>query len=422
MMPPRRLVPVVLWAMVAAGCAATTPSPSANNPTTSTRPPAATSHVARDPTPEPESNPVPSASPSMPGRGPLEIEIGEIDPSFTTPLLQVASDGTVVLFSSGVSDGDEGVGAPDLYRYVPGRDAPELLWRNPRRERELIPIGGENGTYAFVDSSAIGERSWNLWVLPNAGGQAILLDQHPGDDDVSSLAPSFDVEEGRIAWSAFDAGPDGPVSELWLAEAPDWQPRLLESRLASERELWLPSLLRERLAYVEVIYDAERASDERHVLLADLTQPDAEPQRLDTTGRATMPIITETGVLWKETDSGFNMFNWGALQLHDFETAITGAVSMIPQHDVNYPSAGNRFVAAWGTDVTAIFVHDLESRLSRRVEQVDRLAADILVRPHVSGDLLVWIHGIADETGEQDAPSTIRWAWLPEPGSDIRGR
>lgn len=358
----------------------------------------------------------------MPGRGPLEIEIGEIDPAFTTPLQQVASDGTAVLFSSGVADGDAGVGAPDLYRYIPGHDAPELIWRNPQRDRELIPIGGENGTYAFVDSSAVGERSWNLWILPRDGGQAILLDVHPGHDEVSSLAPSFDVEEGRIAWTAFDAGPEGPVSELWLAEAPDWEPRRLESRLTRERELWLPSLLRERLAYVEVTYDAARTSDERHVLLADLALPDADPQRLDATGRATMPIVVETGVVWKETDPGFNMFNWGVLRLYDFETGVTGDVSMLPQRDVNYPSAGNRFIAAWATDTTALFVHDLESRLSRRVEQFEPLAADLLVRPHLSGDLLVWIHGIADETGEQEAPSTIRWAWLPEPGSDIRGR
>ena len=171
----------------------------------------------------------PTASPPAASREPIgelgqEIEIGSLDPAWTTATLEVASDGEAVIFSSGVADGPGAEGAPDLWRYRPGADAPELLWRNPRRDRALARIGGEFGTWAFVDTGIHGEREWDLWLLPDAGAEPILLDSHPGDEAVSSLVPSFAVHQGQIAWTAFDRGPNGPVSQLLYARAPDWEP------------------------------------------------------------------------------------------------------------------------------------------------------------------------------------------------------
>ncbi len=227
------------------------------------------------------------ATPPAPSREPIgelgrEIEIGSLDPAWTTATLEVASDGEAVIFSSGVADGPGAEGAPDLWRYRPGADAPELLWRNPRRDRALARIGGEFGTWAFVDTGIHGEREWDLWLLPDADAEPILLDTHPGDEAVSSLVPSFAVHQGQIAWTAFDRGPNGPVSQLLYAQAPAWDPVLIEERDASRAELWLPSLRDTEVAYCEVIYSEDRSSDERHVYVTNVRTPEDPPRRLDT--------------------------------------------------------------------------------------------------------------------------------------------
>ena len=347
-----------------------------------------------------------------------EIEIGALDSAWTTPTLEVASDGEAIIFSSGVSDGPTAEGAPDLWRYRPGADAPELLWRNPRRDRALARIGGEFGTWAFVDSGTHGERAWDLWLLPDGHTDPILLDTHPGDETVSSLVPSFAVRQGQIAWTAFDSGPDGPVSQLLHASAPGWEPVLIAQRDAREAELWLPSLRDTQLAYCEVIYSADRTTDERRIYVTNVTTPDAEPTRLDTSGRATMPLLPPNGgTIWKQADPGFNMFNWGRLFRYDDTNGDVRPLPTRPQEFVNYPSAGTRFVAAWGADSTALGVYDLDLRTARLIDRYPSGGDEHMLRPHISGDLLVWTHATVDGLGNGPPPE-IHYAFLPPAGSD----
>src|SRR5699024_10562658 len=144
-----------------------------------------------------------------------------------------------------------------------------------------------------------------------------------------------------------DRGPAGPVSQLLAATAPDWTPTVLQERDAARAELWLPSLAETSLVYCEVQYNAERTHDERHVYLTDIFA-DGPARQLDRSGRATMPLLVNGGVIWKETDPGFNMFNWGHLMFWDqIEDEIRSIASHF-QPDVNYPSAGERFVAVIG--------------------------------------------------------------------------
>ena len=347
-----------------------------------------------------------------------EIEIGTLDPAWTTPTLEVASDGEGVLFSSGVADGAGAEGAPDLWRYVPGADAPDLVWKNPRRDRALIRIGGEFGTLAFVDSGIHGERAWDLWLLPEIGAEPILLDTHPGDESVSSLAPSFTIHQGQIAWTAFDTGPNGQVSQLLYARAPAWEPVLVGERDASRAELWLPSLRDMEIAFCEVIYSADRSSDERHVYVTNALAPEVAPRRLDSSGRATMPLLLlNGGVVWKQAEPGFSMFNWGNLFRYDEESAEVRALPTRPQEFVNYPSAGTRFVAAWGSDSTALGVYDLDLETARLIDQYPSDGDEHMLRPHISGDLLVWTHAVVDGLGNGPPPQ-IRYAFLPSAGSD----
>ena len=125
-----------------------------------------------------------------------------------------------------------------------------------------------------------------------------------------------------------------------------------------------------------------------------------------------MPLLVDNGVIWKETDPGFNMFNWGHLVYWDRSTGKTTSMTSGMQPDVNNPSAGTRFVAAYGYDTALLMVYDLERRRWRLIERYDVAAGDGVYRAHVGGDLIVWLETNAD-TGES---GELRWAYLPLAG------
>ena len=393
-----------------AACSAATPtlSPSA----------APASATSVGPTASAPASSTPSTAPSREPAGDLgrEIEIRSLDRSWTAQMLEFASDGESIIYSSGAMDGSDGDHAPDLWRYHPSTDEPELLWRNPRRDRSLVKIGGEFGTLAFVDMPLSGEIAWDLWLIPEIGEEPILLDSHPGPGTVPDFVPSFHVHQGQVAWTAFDFGPDGQaLSRLLYARAPDWTPVIVAERDARHAELWFPSLRDTQLAYCEVVYSADRATDERHVYVVDAAHPEVAPRRLDTSGRATMPILLiNGGVVWKEADPGFSMFNWGRMYHLDEETGEVSRLPIRPQEYVNYPSAGARFIAAWGANTRAFGAYDLDLRTSRLI---DRFPGDTnirVLRPHNSWELLVWLQAEipGDDLGQ------VYFAVLPSAGAD----
>lgn len=392
-----------LLAMCASGvaaCTAVTPAPS----------PIGSTAGGSTPSPAPSVS-VSSASSPTPSADDLraEIEIVSVDPSVTHPLLEFVSDGEAIVFSSGRA-GDTGPeAAPDLWRIVPPKTEPELLWRNPERDHAIVKIAGDLGLIAFVEMPLTGERAWNLWLLPRGADAPILLDRHPGDEDVSSLVPSLTVSEQTVAWTAFDRGDDGPVSQLLIAQAPDWQARPIHQVPAAEAEIWLPSLRGSELAYTEVHYSPDRSTDERRVYLTTAT-PGAERRRLDGSGLATMPIVVDGAVLWKEADPGFNMFNWGRMFRYDLRTNQVSRLDTAPQPDVNYPSAGSRFVTWWGADSFWLTVYDLVRDEPRLVARNTHESQESEFEPHIAGDLLVWRHASPldpDDLGE------LRYAFLP---------
>ena len=341
----------------------------------------------------------------------------DVDTALTTPLLDIASTGTSIIFSSGVAVGPDADVAPDLYRVTPGHPGTELVWRNPARDRSLMRIGGDGDVVAFVDGSSTGQRSWVFWLI-DGQREPIELDRHPGDEEVSSAAPSFDIDGDRIAWTSFDSGPNGQVSQLFVAEAPDWRPRMLEERLASEGELWLPSLLGKRLAYTEVAYRPNDEDGEYHVMYRDLGRPAAAPRQLDTSGRASNPLVLPDEVIWKQPEAGYSMFNWGYLYGYDLRSGEVAALDIAPQQSINYPTAGGRFVGGFGWNVAVMTLFDTQSRTSRIVERFPDAGHDGVDRANISGDLMAWVRFTIDETGEDDTPIQLRYAWLPGAGSD----
>ena len=409
--PPRVLALVLVVGTVA--CTATAPIPSGPRAT----PIQGAISALASASPSGPATPAPASGVPEPGEpeGLLgqEIDIGTIDPSHAPYLTAFASDGASIWFASGLADRRPGTYAPDLWRYVPGAERPELVWSNPGRERSINVIAGDLGTVAFAEMDGNGELDWNLWLLPDGAAEPILLDSHPGDEGVSSLLPSIAVSENRVAWTAFDRGSDGPVSQLLVAAGPDWTPVVLAERDAVTGELWLPSLRGTEIVYCELTYNAERTRDERHVYLAD-TLGASERRQLDTSGRATMPLLVEDGVIWKETDPGFNMFNWGHLVFWDRSTGAIRSIASGMQPDVNYPSAGSRFVAVFGYDTALLQLYDLERRRWRLIERYDVAAGEGVYRANVAWDLVVWLETNAEITDHGE----LRWAYLPIAGED----
>lgn len=340
------------------------------------------------------------------------LDVRAIDPELTRRIDVFASTGSAIVFAAGFEPDVAADVAPDLWRLTPGPDArPELVWRNPDRDHGLTSIAGDLDTVAFVSLPLDGTRAWDLWVAPR-DGEAVLLDSHPGDEEVPALVPSVAVYEPSVVWTAHDRGPSGPVSQLLVASAPDWTPRVLEERLAAEAELWLPSLRGDRLAYTEVVYAADRLSDERRVFLSSIAPDRGPPQRLDGSGRATMPFVTDGAVLWKEAEPGMNMFNWGEMFRYDLELGTVDRLPTGSQAWVNYPSAGERFVAWWGASPTSFGVYDLARGEARAIERYDPQGDEQVLRPHVSGGLIAWLF-VRGDPGGGDAFAELRYATLP---------
>lgn len=407
---------LVVLVLGVAACEVATPpsaSPAVSMTSEATVPTTSVRQSDEPATPRPERSIRPSANR-------LELEIGTIDPALLWPMLEFASDSYGIIWSSGVLDGPAAHTAPDLWRYVPGTDEPVLLWQNPDRDRQLAKIAGDTDLWAFSEISSEGERWWKLWVMAEADGVARLIDAQPGVPNVPDLVPSFDVDAGRVAWTSFHPGATAgsAVSQLWIAEAPTWEARLLAEHDAAERALWLPSLLGSRLAYVDVEIADDPAEDIRHVMLLDLADPEGAARQLDTSGNATMPVVSDGSVTWKEPDVGFAMFNWGRLMRYAFDTETVTGVHMMPQEYLNYPSGGGRWIAAWGADSSTFTVHDLERGVTRSIGHFDP-ETESIARPHVAGDLLVWMR--RQEVGTGTAPpAPLEYAWLPGPGTDRR--
>jgi hypothetical protein len=340
------------------------------------------------------------------------MDVRRVDPELTDTILEFASDGTSIIFSSGVADDAEPGAAPDLWRIRADADeGPELVWRNPERGHSIVKLAGDIGMVAFVEIPLDGSREWNLWLIPRGDNEPILLDAHPGNADVSSLVPSFSVQESAVAWTAFDVGPDGPISQLLWAQAPHWEPTIVLERPAAAAELWFPWLDTGRVVYSEVRYSADRTSDTRSVHLLDLGVPGAEPLRLDASDRATTPVLAGDVVIWKEADPGFSMFNWGRLFRRQIGGAGAAPLDTGPHDYVNYPSMGGRFVAWWAADAFQFAVYDLLEHRPRLIERYTAASGANVLRPHVAGDLLVWLY--VEGEGGPASHAELRFAFLP---------
>jgi hypothetical protein len=99
-----------------------------------------------------------------------------------------------------------------------------------------------------------------------------------------------------------------------------------------------------------------------------------------------------------------------------FWNQLTEETRSIPsrlQPDVNYPSAGERFVAVFGYDSAVFEVYDVDRMRWRLIDRYDERAGEAVYRAHLGGQLLAWL-----ESKPEGQPAALRWAFLPIAGGD----
>ncbi|HEX2221774.1 MAG TPA: hypothetical protein VHK06_04550 [Candidatus Limnocylindria bacterium] len=344
---------------------------------------------------------------------------------FTFAALDYRSDATSLVWSSGAVDGPAATAAPDVWRYVPGDREPRLIFHNEYRDSTVDLIEGNGaGDYVFVESNlnVYGPGTWRLWYLASGAAQPILLDS---GDDAHGLIPFIAMDGERIVW-AVNHGPADPsraVSQLLLATRTDPNPTVLDELPAEHQAFTFPDLDGSRLVYgVAEVVDPASSREEHRVYLRDLDDPGDEPRRLDDSGRAGMPAIAGEFVAWKENLAGDPLLQWGpTLVWQNLRTRERGAIDEEWMHSYvglgfNYPSIGDRFLAAWDPNHNSLYVFDLQERRPALVEDFgeeieppnrERLA----LRPHVRGSILAWTQG--SDLADRAAGPTLKYALLP---------
>ncbi|MEO8245741.1 MAG: hypothetical protein ABI622_01355 [Chloroflexota bacterium] len=334
------------------------------------------------------------------------LEHGTVGDASTT--LFVTTDGGSVVFSGASELDGQARHAPDLLMAVPGQP-PRVIFHNPRRQSDLIPVAAGGGYLAFGEGNVgeFGPKGWVLWLLPPGGSEPFELDRNPATNEAP--LPLVTINESHAAWQAIGFGPELERAELVAVDLPSMTRRVIHSADPQDYQWWDPALDGDLLVYTEVDYvHGDAASQfqpaELYAMLLDLGDASAAPVRLDTSGRATEPAIHGRTVVWKEAD---NVFAWGTLTIHDLDSGRSRLVATDPQSGIKTPSVGNRYVGFWGIDDTEFYLFDLKRDEMARVFQISP-TSEIggAYRVEVAGDQAVWVQG---------APggSVIAWARLP---------
>jgi len=381
--------------LLSAGCGQAAPATSASATT------------ARPPGSAPSQRPTPGslASPSTSSSAGLEVERLPTDGAPAA----LTTDGTRIVWSLADASGAN----PGIYRWQPGGSV-ELVYRspNPRANMQSLAASGDHITFCEASTEEVGWISWTFWYLARPGAQPVKLATDRRPVDQPGLVPQPALNRDRLVYAIqrFDKGV--LMSELVLIDLGTMKRRVLASTPFDTTEYWYPSLDGSRLVYGTVEYSKDGRTDDRHVYLRDLDRPTDRPRRLDSDGTAADPVIRGGTVVWKDAPRAFNMNNWGELEAYsladgsirklDFASASEG-------QSHNFPSLGNRFVAADLWDATSLTIYDLATRTEVAVERYEPTSGHALMRPVIAGDLLVWVSA-PDFTG---AGGEIHYAQLP---------
>lgn len=235
--------------------------------------------------------------------------------------------------------------------------------------------------------------------------EPVMIDEADGPGAAAGPVPFFDIDGIRVVWTAFHGADAEQESQILVREHETGKTLVLRSASAAEEQFWFVDLDADRLVYGAVEFPSS-GPEERHVYLLDLADPAAGPQRLDESGLAAMPQISGDVVVWKETDPEFHLLSAGTLVTYSVASEEIQPIDFgIPR--LNYPSLGDRFVAAWIQDATVFNVYDLLENQDLEVLRFPPTGAEAVVRPTIAGRLLVFTHVPAD-----GAPLELQWAVL----------
>ena len=319
-------------------------------------------------------------------------------------MLIVATDGREIVFSK--ADPGEHA-APDLYAYVPGEPIPTLLFRDPNRHAQLNTIAVKDGRYAFEEvftdaSGSVG--GWRLWFKTSRTAEPFVLDsgdRDPPDFPVPGVVTA--LTDTQVTWPSVHLV--GGVVR-WALRSFDFATRRTRTIIeapGTETEFWFPDVdASNRLVYGTVEYASDGAPA-YHVYLANLGDDPLRPQRLDTDGHATAPVLTgdPDTIVRKEVQPPMSVATWGTLYRYSIATSTLRAMYFDTEDRLDYQAAGNRYVTGWEWFDDTLRAYDLRSDTSLVIEShppapTSPIGLHMAV---VAGDLLVYIRGDSSKPG-----------------------
>lgn len=391
---------------ILAGCGTAVPSLSPSVAPTESAGPTPTPTTRLSPSPKPSPSASPGAVPSPPPKRvvtDLGVDIERVESDLTNHVETFTSLGDGIVWSGGARDADN-----NLYRYLPGAGAPELVYANPNPNSVLALVRGSTAGYVFTDERANG--AWRLLYLKGPGDEPVVLDE---STDNRLPTPTIAMDDSWIAWEAVHGTVNDHLNELRATRVDDpLHPLTLLSFAGRDSYLAFPSLYGDELWYGIANNDWVANTEQPRVEMIDLTRPADPPAVFGADRRAFLPAPSKDVVAWKSggTDD-LAALNAGTLTLY---WRATGQTDLLPipgnellAERISYPSVGNRFVAWWDDARTRLYVYDLVERQFARVAEYDALGDDLLVRPSLAGGLLTWLHYLP--SGERQ----LEWAQLP---------
>lgn len=329
-----------------------------------------------------------------------------ISGDFTTPLLDVRTDGREIAWSKGAPDTDPAA-APDLWAFMPGDAEPRQILQNSNRDSVLALVAVHAGRFAAVETNSrlYGENGYRLWLL--GGGVPVLIDQsdwHPGDRTIP--VPFMTMSDQQLVWVAVHHAAGGLRFELLSYDLSKRETKVVESADASATSLWFPSFDQDgkRLVYSTIEDTAGR--EQFHVYELDQVVPGSLAKRLDRDGLATMPVISGDTVVWKTVRE--NIFNANTLARYSLARPSDAPVPLsVLGGGQNYPSLGSRYLVAWQDADSDVGLFDLRSGERRSIDPVPSSVQEGRERAVIAGALLVYLR--ADLSQE---PKPLQLTWL----------
>jgi hypothetical protein len=333
-------------------------------------------------------------------------------------MLLDSTDGSEIIWSKG-EPGEQW--APDLYSFTPGASGPTLTFRDQNRNAQLNTIAVHHGKYAFEElfTNPAGTTGWRLWFIEAKGTKPIVLDSNSNDPQglpVPAIWPA--LTDDQITWNAVHMV-NG--EETWSLRSYDIRAkatRTLIQASSTKTEYWFPDVDdRGRLVYSTVEYGPDKqATPGYHVYLANLSDSQFRPRELDTDGLAAEPVLSGDGdtVIWKTVTPPMSVANWGQLARYSLSNGQVEQVYFDDQPMLDYETAGNRYVAAWGSNSTSFNLYDLVTGTSLWVEKHEPTGSVGVGRPVVSGDLVAFVRSDDSKPGGQN--KWLCYAKLPPHG------